>query len=86
VNDRAARINIHLDEMEGRIQVIGGIFAGASVHDRWPMPEEEYERIARRLDSLAEIARQHMQAYRNRDQWKAEAEARVDALLEREAA
>lgn len=85
MNDRAERMHSHLDHIEARIDLIGGHFAGAAVSDKWPMPRDEYEAIAERLERAAVIARQHIEAYDRLDRMRADAEASVDAVIARAA-
>jgi hypothetical protein len=86
MNDRAERMHAHIDHIEARLDCIKGIFAGNAVYDKWPMPREEYERVAERLESAAAIARQHIEAYDRLDLYEAEAKARWAASDERRAA
>lgn len=79
MNDRAERMNAHIDHIEARMDVISGMFAGNAVSDKWPMPREEYERVAERLEGLARLARQHIDAYDRLDRYEAEAKARLAA-------
>lgn len=79
MNDRAERMHAHIDHIEARLDCINGIFAGNAVYDTWPMPREEYERIAERLDRAAAMARQHIEAYDRLDGYEAEAKARLAA-------
>lgn len=76
MNDRARHMHEHIDHIEARIDLIVGIFAGNAVYDKWPMPREEYVKVAERLDRAAAMARQHIEAYDRRDQYEAEAKAR----------
>lgn len=74
--DRARHMHEHIDHIEARIDCIGGMFAFNAVFDKWPMPRDEYLRVAERLEGLAAIARQHIAAYDRLDQYAAEAKAR----------
>lgn len=76
MNDRARRMHEHIDHIEARLDCVGAMFAGNAVSDKWPMPRDEYEAIAKRLEQAAAIARQHIEAYDRRDQYEAEAKAR----------
>ncbi len=75
----AERMHEHIDHIEARLDIIGGIFTGNAVYDKWPMPREEYERVAQRLEAAAAIARQHIEAYDRLARYEAEAKARLAA-------
>ncbi len=79
MNDRARHMHEHIDHIEARIDCINGMFAGNAVQNKWPMPREEYEAVAKRLERAASIARQHIEAYDRLDQYEAEAKARMAA-------
>ena len=83
---RAERMHNHIDHIEARLDCINGMFAGNAVHDKWPMPREEYVKVAERLDRAAAMARQHIEAYDRLDRYEAEAKARLAASDERRAA
>ena len=85
MNDRAERFHSHIDHIEARIDLIGGMLAGNAVYDKWPMPREEYVRAAERLEQKAAMVRQHIEAFDKADRMQAEAEANVDAVLARAA-
>lgn len=77
----ADRLHCHLDHIEARLDCIGGIFAGMREHNHWPIDPLEYAAVATRLERAAAIARQHIEAYERRDEMKAEADARVEAMF-----
>ena len=79
MNDRAERMHAHIDHIERRMDCVSGIFAGNAVSNSWPMPRDEYERVAERLEGLARLARQHIEAYDRLARYEAEAKARMAA-------
>jgi hypothetical protein len=76
---RAETINDHIDHIHARLDCLKGRLAMNAQHDTWPMPREEYERIAERLDGLAVLFRQHIGAFERADQIEAEVKARMAA-------
>ena len=79
MNDRAERFHTHIDHIEARADLLKGMLAGNAVHDKWPMPRERYLAAAERLETIAALCRQHVEAYDKLDQYEAEAKARLAA-------
>ncbi len=73
IEARAHHMHEHIDHIEARLDCIWGMFAGNAVHDKWPMPRDEYVKVAERLDRAAAMARQHIEAYDRLDGYEAEA-------------
>ncbi len=79
MTDRGEIFHNHIDHIHARIDCIKGRLAGNAVYDKWPMLREEYVAVAERLEQMAGLCRQHIEAFDKLDQYEAEAKARLAA-------